>query len=229
MKSILSNVTFYSFVHYNIIEEDGQKKKPELDILGISNKAIYIIEVKAHELSYKDRVRLDGAKYKFKASVAEACKQCCRAADFIYNSTKPEFGTQEGTVTIDKKKPIYKMAVTFQHFSSLLGQMDKLVTAGLMEEHFRDTWAVSLFDLMVVADFVESEDEFLSYLDMRKIINTNHSAFHDELDLLGQFLNENLADKVTSNKPMKVIGGSGDIDEEYAKDFYIPMDFGFGE
>lgn len=228
MKSFLPDVTFYPSVHYKIVEE-GVKKNPELDILGVSDKAVYIIEVKAHELSYKDRVRLDGAKGKFKASVAEACKQCCRTADFIYNSTKPEFGTQEGTVIIDKKKPIYKIAVTFQHFSSLFGQMDKLVTAGLMEEHFRDTWAVSLFDLMVVADFVESEDEFLSYLDMRKIINTNHSTFHDELDLLGQFLNENLADKVTSDKPMKIIGGSGDIDEEYAKDFYIPMDFGFGE
>ena len=228
MKSFLPDVTFYPSVHYKIVEE-GVKKNPELDILGVSDKAVYIIEVKAHELSYKDRVRLDGAKGKFKASVSEACKQCCRAADFIYNSTKPEFGTQEGTVIIDKKKPIYKIAVTFQHFSSLFGQMDKLVTAGLMEEHFRDTWAVSLFDLMVVADFVESEDEFLSYLDMRKIINTNHSTFHDELDLLGQFLNENLADKVTSDKPMKIIGGSGDIDEEYAKDFYIPMDFGFGE
>ena len=228
MKSFLPDVTFYPSVHYKIVEE-GVKKNPELDILGVSDKAVYIIEVKAHELSYKDRVRLDGAKGKFKASVSEACKQCCRAADFIYNSTKPEFGTQEGTVIIDKKKPIYKIAVTFQHFSSLFGQMDKLVTAGLMEEHFRDTWAVSLFDLMVVADFVESEDEFLSYLDMRKIINTNHSTFHDELDLLGQFLNENLADKVTPDKPMKIIGGSGDIDEEYAKDFYIPMDFGFGE
>lgn len=177
MESFLSNVTFYSSVHYNIIEEDGQKKKPELDILGLSDKAIYIIEVKAHELSYKDRIGLKGAKVKFKASVAEACKQCCRAVDFIYNSAKPKFGTQEGSVVIDKKKPIYEIAVTFQRFSSLLGQMDKLVTAGLMEERFRNTWAVSLFDLMVVADFVESEDEFLSYLDMRKIINTNHSIF----------------------------------------------------
>ena len=70
---------------------------------------------------------------------------------------------------------------------------------------------------------VESEDEFLSYLDMRKIINTNHSTFHDELDLLGQFLNENLADKVIANKPMMIIGGSSDIDEEYAKDFYLPI------
>lgn len=223
MESFLSNVTFYSSVHYNIIEEDGQKKKPELDILGLSDKAIYIIEVKAHELSYKDRIGLKGAKIKFKASVAEACKQCCRAVDFIYNSAKPKFGTQEGSVVIDKKKPIYEIAVTFQHFSSLLGQMDKLVTAGLMEERFRNTWAVSLFDLMVVADFVESEDEFLSYLDMRKIINTNHSIFYDELDLLGQFLNKNLANKVKPNKSMTIIGGSDDINEEYAKDFYLPM------
>ena len=223
MESFLSNVTFYSSVHYNIIEEDGQKKKPELDILGLSDKAIYIIEVKAHELSYKDRIGLKGAKVKSKASVAESCKQCCRAVDFIYNSAKPKFGTQEGSVVIDKKKPIYEIAVTFQHFSSLLGQMDKLVTAGLMEERFRNTWAVSLFDLMVVADFVESEDEFLSYLDMRKIINTNHSIFYDELDLLGQFLNKNLANKVKPNKSMTIIGGSDDINEEYAKDFYLPM------
>lgn len=101
--------------------------------------------------------------------------------------------------------------------------MDKLVAASLMEERFRDTWVVSLFDLMVVADFVESEDEFLSYLDMRKIINTNHSTFHDELDLLEQFLNESLADKVNTNKPMMIIGGSKHIDEEYAKDFNFPI------
>lgn len=225
MKSFLPDVTFYSSVHYNIVE-GGLKKNPELDILGVSDKAVYIIEVKAHELSYKDRVRLDGAKYKFKASVAEACKQCCRSVDFINGSTKPAFGTQQGAVLIDKTKPIYKIAVTFQHYSSLLGQMDKLVAASLMEERFRNTWVVSLFDLMVVADFIESEDEFLSYLDMRKIINTNHSTFHDELDLLSQFLNDDLADKVMPNEPMMIIGGSSNIDEEYSKDFYLPIDFG---
>lgn len=218
MKSFLPDVIFYPSVHYNIVEGD-LRKNPELDILGVSDKAVYIIEVKAHELSYKDRVRLDGAKDKFKASVAEACKQCCRSVDFINGSTKPTFSTEQGAVLIEKTKQIYKIAVTFQHYSSLLGQMDKLVASNLMEERFRDTWVVSLFDLMVVTDFVESEDEFLSYLDMRKIINTNHSTFHDELDLLSQFLNEDLADKVMPNKPMMIIGGSSDIDKEYANEF----------
>lgn len=226
MESFLPDVTFYPSVHYKIVEE-GLKKDTELDILGVSDKAVYIIEVKAHELSYKDRVKLKGAKDKFKASVATACEQCCRSVDFINNSIEPIFGTKQGALLINKTKPIYKIAVTFQHYSSLLGQMDKLVAASLMEERFRDTWVVSLFDLMVVSDFVESEDEFLSYLDMRKIINTNHSTFHDELDLLGQFLNANLADKVIANKPMKIIGGSSDIDEEYAKDFYPPINLSF--
>lgn len=93
MKSFLPNVTFYPSAHYKIVEE-GVKKNPEVDVIGVSDKAVYIIEVKAHELSYKDRVRLDGAKDKFKASVAEACKQCCRSVDFINGSTEPAFGTQ---------------------------------------------------------------------------------------------------------------------------------------
>lgn len=58
---------------------------------------------------------------------------------------------------------------------------------------------------------------------MRKTINTNPITFHDELDLLGQFLNENLASKIQPNKPMMIIGGANYIDEEYKYDSYIPL------
>lgn len=218
MESFLPNVSFYPSVHYTIIES-GVKKKTELDILGISDKANYIIEVKAHELSYKDRVGLEGAKTKFKASVTEACRQCSRAVDFINDSENPKFVLLGSNITVDKTKPIYKIAVTFQHYSTLLGNMDVLVQAGLLEDRFRDTWIVSLFDLMVVSDFIKSEDEFLSYLDMRRIINTNHSTFYDELDVFGQFLYKDLVKNIKLNKPSKIIGGSGYIDEEYAKDY----------
>lgn len=222
MESFLPNVIFYPSVHYTIIEH-GLRKKTELDILGISDKANYIIEVKAHELSYKDRVGLEGAKTKFKASVTEACRQCSRAVDFINDSENPEFGIHNGKITVDKTKPTYKIAVTFQHYSTLLGHMDVLVQAGLLEDRFRDTWIVSLFDLMVVSDFIESEDEFLSYLNLHNIINTNHITFHDELDVFGQFLNENLVKKIKTNKPSMIIGGSSYIDEEYAKDYELPF------
>ena len=190
----------------------------------VSDNAIYIIEVKAHELSRKDRVGIVGAKYKFKASITEACSQCSRASKYIGTADSPQFGNKEGFVKIDKAKPVYKIVVTFQHYYSLLGQMDKLVESGLMETEYRDTWIVSLFDLMVVSDFVETEGEFLSYLDMHKIINTNHSTFHDELDVFGQFLNNDLLRKVRHNKPARIIGGSEDIDAEYSRDYLWPIE-----
>lgn len=225
MQSFLSNVQFYSSVNYSITE-GGIIKHPELDILGISDKATYIIEVKAHELSYKDKVGLKGAKDKFCSSVVEACRQCCRSVTFIEKSKSPVFSSKVGQFSIDKSKPIYKIAVTFQHHSALLGQMDVLVKAGLMKEQYKDTWIISLFDLMAVSDFIESEDEFLAYLEMHKMVNTNHCTYCDELDLLGQFLNNNLANKVKNGKPLNIIGGHEDIDAEYSKDYYSDISLG---
>lgn len=225
MQSFLSNVQFYSSVNYSITE-GGIIKHPELDILGISDKATYIIEVKAHELSYKDKVGLKGAKDKFCSSVVEACRQCCRSVTFIETSKSPVFSSKVGQFSIDKNKPIYKIAVTFQHHSALLGQMDVLVKAGLMKEQYKDTWIISLFDLMAVSDFIESEDEFLAYLEMHKMVNTNHCTYCDELDLLGRFLNNNLANKVKNGKPLNIIGGHEDIDAEYSKDYYSDISLG---
>ena len=219
-QSFLPNVDFYPSVTYHIIE-DGMEKKTELDILGVSDKATYIIEVKAHELSHKDRVGLNGTKDKFKSSVAEACCQSLRAATYINNSDVPVFRFGGNPVNVDKSKPIYKIAITFQHYSSLLGNMDKLVEAGLMEESYRDTWIVSLFDLMVCSDSFDSEDEFVEYLDMHKMIYANHSTFTDELDLLGGFLNEDLDKKIKPGKSVIIMGGTQYIDDEYTQDYKI--------
>lgn len=222
LHSFLPSVVFYPSVNYSIVE-DGVGKTPELDILGVSDKAVYIIEVKAHELSHKDRVGIRGAKEKFKASVAEACYQCQRAARFIAENSEPSFDSGSGAVAIDKSKPVYKIAVTFQHYSTMIGYMDMLVGAGLLDDSYRDTWIVSLFDLMVCADFIESEDEFIEYLELHKTLYSNHSTFNDELDVLNGFLNEDLARKVKPGKPIMLVGGAEEIDKEYYQNMEIPM------
>ena len=220
-QSFLPNVHFYPSVTYHITE-NGKAKNPELDILGISDAATYIIEVKAHELTHKDRVGLNGAKEKFKNSVAEACAQCQRTAIFINTISTPTFNCSGTQIIIDKAKPIYKIAVTFQHYSALIGQMDKLIECGMMEESYRDTWIVSLFDLMVCSDFFKDEDEFISYLEMHKMIYSNHSTFNDELSLLSGFLNNDLAHKIKPNKAMMIIGGTQEIDDEYTNNYLTP-------
>lgn len=221
LQSFLPTVTFYSSVTYNIVE-DGVSKTPELDILGVSDKATYIVEVKAHELSHKDRVGIRGAKEKIKNSVAVACAQSQRAAKFITDEDTPFFLSVNGVVAIDKTKPIYKIAVTFQHYSTIIGHMDMLIDAGIMKEDYRDTWIVSLFDLMVCADFIESESEFLAYMDLHKSMYANHCTFNDELDVLNGFLNEDLAHKIVPSNPFMLVGGAEEIDKEYYQNFKLP-------
>jgi len=223
MESFLSTVTFYPSAHYTI-EENGIEKRTELDLLGVSDNATYVIEVKAHELSHKDRVGLNGAKEKFQYSVYEACDQCKRAKTYIENADASSFSCAGSIIQVDKTKPVYKIAVTFQHYSTLLGHIDKLIEAGMLEDCHRDTWIVSLFDLMVFADFIESEDELITYLEMHKNIYLNHSMFSDEIDLLNGFINYDLKEKVELGKPLIIQYGCAEIDDEYAKDIRLPIE-----
>ena len=224
LESFLPTVNFYSSAHYSIFE-DGQEKKPELDILGVSDRAIYVIEVKAHELTYKDRVGMEGTKDKIKNSIGEACRQCWRAKKSISDSVNPVFGISGGSVKIDKTLPVYKMAVTFQHYSSLVGQMDNLIKTGLMEERYRDTWIVSLFDLMVCSEYFNDEEEFISYLDTHNVIYANHCTFYDELDVLNGFLNYDLVDQMKTAKSSIIVYGHAEIDEDFNKDILMPLEF----
>lgn len=226
LESFLPTVQFYSSVIYNVVE-DGLNKDSELDILGVSNKAIYIIEVKAHELSHKDRVGLKGTKDKFKDSVGVACRQCNRAVKSIIDSETPNFHKNGHAIIIDRSLPIYKIAVTFQHYSSLIGFMDKLVEAGLMEESYRDTWIVSLFDLMVCSDYIKNEEEFIDYLELHNALYANHSIFTDELNVLNGFLNENLVTKVKPNKLLILVDGSEVFDNDYSNGFVHPLQRGY--
>lgn len=221
LADFLPTVTFYSSVPY-IITEDGVQKKTELDILGISHKATYLIEVKAHELSYRDRVGVLGAKKKFEDSVGVGCYQCWRAGNYIATEENPKFGKVE----VDKTKPVYKIVVTLQQYSALLGKCEHLIKAGWLDEKYKDTWMVCLLDLMVFDDFIVSEDQFIEYLEMHKLMYSNKCSYHDEIDVLSHFLNYNLAEKVRTSKNLMIIDGSADIDAEYAKDFQLPLEYG---
>ena len=220
LEKLLPTVSFYSGVHYKIIE-NGIEKKPELDILGVSTRATYIVEVKAHELTYKDRVGVEGAKQKFRNSVEEACSQSNRAKVSINTNVTPVFSSKKGVFPIDKSRPIYKIAVCFQHYSTLLGDFNKLLAADMLKEEYRDTWIVSLFDLMVVADFIEDEEEFIKYLNMHNEIYRKGFVFTDEIELLNGFLNYNLEDSVKRLDGGRIAYGTKEIDEEYAQDFKL--------
>lgn len=190
----LTDVQFYHSLNYKIIE-DGIEKNPELDILGIGENTLYIIEVKAGELNKKHkRGAILGLKQRLKETVNEGSYQCFRAETFIKENSNPEFnyvdGNQRMILIVDKEKEydIIKISVTFEHFSAVSVNLKYLIESGVLSESYKWTWIISLYDLMIFSELVESERDFKEYIQNRlNVYERDDLEFNDEIDILAFF------------------------------------------
>jgi hypothetical protein len=224
-EKFLPKVQFYHSLDYNIVE-NGLAKKPELDILGVSNETLYIIEVKAGELNKKHRRgAILGLKDRLKETVNEGSYQCYRAEKFINDNAIAEFtyvdGNQRKNLSIDKSKDynIIKISVTYEHLSTVSVNLKYLIDAGVLSPAYKWSWIVSLFDLMVFADLIENENDFKEYLQNRLgLYERNDIEFHDEIDILGYFF-ENLfplkAEKENEKEKIMILSYKEDIETYY--------------
>ncbi len=229
-QKLLPLTKFYHSLEYEVTE-DEMVKRTELDILGISSDTLYIIEVKAGELNPKHRRgAIKGLKDRLKETINEGSYQCHRAMKYISEQISPIFeyvedGTRK-TLTIDKSKvtSIFKISVTFEHFATISANLRYLIDSNVLSEDFKWTWIVSIFDLMIFADIIESEDDFKEYLQNRiAIYDRTDIEFSDEIDILGYFLDGNFPLK--DSKPNEFILFSHNWRESIAE-FYRKSLFG---
>lgn len=224
-ESFLPTVQFYHSLSYEIVE-DGLKKVPELDILGVGEDDLYIIEVKAGELNKKHRRgAILGLKDRLTETINEGSYQCYRAEKYIQESNPTVFSyiesNQGKTLTIDKKKKynIIKISVTFEHLSTISVNLRYLIESGVLKEDYKWTWIVSLYDLMVFADLIENETDFKEYLQHRlSLYSRSDVEFHDEIDILGYFMDNKfpLADE-NPNQKIMMIGTKEKIETYYTR------------
>jgi hypothetical protein len=230
-EKFLPSVKFYHSLKYNITE-DGLAKEPELDILGIGSDTIYVIEVKAGELNKKHRRgAILGLKQRLKETVNEGSYQCFRAEKFISENISPEFNYVENaksnSLIINKSnlKRIIKISVTYEHFSTIAVNLRYLIDSGVLSTDYKWTWIVSLYDLMIFADLIEGEDDFLEYLNNRLgLYERSDIQFSDEIDILGYYFDGNFPlPPEKENELITMIGYKDDIDTYYTrKDVGMP-------
>lgn len=197
-EKLLPSVQFYHSLDYEIME-NGISKKPELDILGVGTDTLYIIEVKAGELNKKHkRGAILGLKDRLKETVNEGSYQCYRAEKFIADNPTPTFSyidnNQRKNLKIDQGKnyQIVKISVTYEHLSDVSVNLKYLIESGVLSPTYKWTWIVSIYDLMIFADLIESEDDFKEYLQYRlALYERDDIEFYDEIDILGFFLGNN--------------------------------------
>jgi hypothetical protein len=224
-QKILPTATMYHSLEYSF-DDNGSQKKTELDILGISGDTAYIIEVKAGELNTKHRRgALKGLKDRLVETINEGSYQCHRALQYIEDNENPSFEYVEDQtrkiLVIDKTTvtKFHKISVTFEHFSSISANLKYLIKSGVLSADFKWTWIVSLYDLMIFADLIESEDNFKEYLNHRiNLYDRNDIEFMDEIDILGYYFDGNFPlGTEKENETIQIVNYKDDIEEYYTK------------
>jgi hypothetical protein len=222
---LLPNATFYHSLDYDIVE-DGKAKSTELDVLGISNDTVYIIEVKAGELNAKHRRgAMKGLKDRIRETINEGSYQCHRALKYIEQMDKPDFtyvdGGKRETLTLDKSsiQSFNKISVTFEHFSSISANLRHLIESGVLSSDFKWTWIVSLYDLMIFADLIENEADYKEYLKNRlALYERKDIEISDEIDILGFFMGNNFPmGEESPDEIIHIVGYKDEIENYYNK------------
>ena len=213
MTRLLPKATIYHSVKYKT-EDEGKQVNTELDVLCITEKANYVIEVKGHELTNADKVKIKGFKDKFSDSVGYGCHQANRAENHILNEDG-SFTVKGKRIDVDRTLPIIKMVVTLQHFSAVIGHFKYMVGCGLLKPEYWNVWPVSLYDLMVVTENIENEQSFIDYMEVHARIQKLEIEYNDELDLFGRFLQGTIENDI-KKRPQMIVGGSEIFDAKYS-------------
>lgn len=191
-KRLLPGVNFIPNVEYRI---PGQNiHDTELDLLGIGTGCTYLIEVKAGELSVSAKRGAPGSLMtRLKENVGKGDFQTRRAAEFIQNEEKPIFIKDKKEIQVNKANPLFRIVVTFDTFAGLLVSTTVLENNNLVVGGKDYPWIVNILDLMIFADLLESEKDFIGYLTARLALNSwKGFTTNDEINLLAHYFLEGL-------------------------------------
>lgn len=201
-RTFLPNVEFYQSVHYKYNKPDLELRctnsndgRYELDILGISDNATYLIEVKAGLVSdAAKRGALSSIKSDLSAIIGDAICQSYRASLFTEENNEPDFELSDGSsVRLKNKEKIYRISISFSFVGTLISSLSKLQQYGIIDKNSGFAWALNIYDLMVFSDLIDSEEVFMDYLDKRLPLYDNEKlSGTDELDLLALYFTNDL-------------------------------------
>jgi hypothetical protein len=195
LRRILRRTETFHSVKYRFNYE-AQEQEFELDGLTLLDDLVFLVEAKAGQFSEPAR---RGAQKTMVADlkelVAKAFRQGVRANQYIEETANPTFTTETGgTVVIDKSRStkVFIITVTLDTLSTFTTVLNKTAKLGIFPEGDLP-WAVSLGDLMVIADLIELPCQFVHYLRRRQEVNLSDVPFAmDELDWFGKYLFDGL-------------------------------------
>lgn len=202
-QKMLPGVSFHPNVKYTYQHGDiglkcakAEDGKYELDILGVSDQATYLIEVKAGLLNEDSRRgAIKSIKTNLSQIVGDAVCQSYRA--FQYIKTEEEnvcfTTTDRKAVKPLNRQRIFRISVSFSYIGSVISSLIKLKEFGAIDAKADLAWTVNIFDLIPFSEVIASEEELIDYLTKRiPMYEDKRIEEVDEMAMLGLYYDNDL-------------------------------------
>jgi len=217
-RKVLSNSKICPNLYYS---------KGEIDGIIVQGKKILLIEIKGKKkriiAGNQDILAL--TKEDFKAHINEAYVQSKKALDYIKKQEIVVFKDKNKKIVLKIKKEdveeIYLVNISIEDFSIMATDLNlvKLWDSELLKGEVYP-WILNIYDLIVISDLIENQEDFMDYLKQRIKINKDYELkAGDELDFLGYYLTHgslSKTDDIKKNQSPLIHGYSENVDKWYA-------------
>ena len=190
------------------------------DVLILHDRNIFIIQNKTKRLRYDSKIgkELKLIRDDLDKAVKESFSQAIRARDYFKKNQPAEIIVKNGNIKVDSKQisEIFLLSVTLGSYPHLITRLANINSALNLFLNNQYPWAISLFDLGVVTELIDSPAIFIHYARRRLAVErTEFGILAGEIDLLGFYFSQGLYFKTEDFNKLNGLflsGFSTDID-----------------
>jgi hypothetical protein len=191
------------------------------DVLILHDRNVIIVQCKTKRLRYESKIGKDIQLIKddIEKSVKESFDQGIRARDYFSNNQPAKITIDSQPIEIDSKQisNIILISVTLGSYPHLMTRLANINPALRLFSDNQYPWAISIFDLGIITELIESPSVFIHYSKRRLAIErTYFNILADELDLLGFYFTQGLyfeTEEFEKLNALALSGFSSDIDK----------------
>jgi len=209
------------FPHSEVLLNPKYPNGNELcDVLVLHDRNVLIAQCKTKRLRYDSKIGKDSRLIRddLNKAVKESFDQGIRARDYFSKNQPAKIEVNHGHIEIDSKQisDIFLLSVTLGSYPHLITRLANINPALDLFSDNQYPWAISLFDLGVVTELIESPAMLIHYAKRRLAVErTKFDILADEVDLLGYYFSQGLYFKTEEFKKLNALSLSGfstDID-----------------
>lgn len=203
------------------------------DVLVFHDRKIFIVQCKSKKLTFEAKIGKDFSKLKddLKKSIIDSFNQAIKAREYLNKNYSPKIlASINRNITIDMKQvsEVFLVSVTLGQYSNITTRLANINPSLKLFSENEYPWAISIHDLEVITELIDSPSIFIHYATNRlQIEQLNFELHADEIDLLNFYFDQKLKfnrEEFKKATGVCISGYSGDIDKYMIEKYELSKD-----